>query len=71
MTEPIGVQSNAASTLFNLSGYRVIAVGKEPSAGRYIDIEVTAAAQCPECDAAGTRVYSSRSQRVHDIRIAG
>jgi hypothetical protein len=33
MAERIGSPRDAASTLFNLPGYRVIAVGEEPTAG--------------------------------------
>ncbi len=40
MAERIGSPRDAASTLFNLPGYRVIAVGEEPSAGRWVDLEI-------------------------------
>ena len=40
MAERIGSPRDAASTLFNLPGYLVIAVGEEPSAGRWVDLEI-------------------------------
>ena len=71
MAEPIGSRRDAASALFNLSGYRVIAVGEEPIIGRWVDIEVSGRPFCPACGAAGSKVHSSRSQRVRDIPVAG
>ncbi|MDV7090994.1 ISL3 family transposase [Rhodococcus opacus] len=71
MAEPIGSRRDAASALFNLSGYRVIAVGEEPTIGRWVDIEVSGKPFCPACGAAGSKVHSSRSQRVRDIPVAG
>jgi len=57
--------------LFNLPGYRVIAVGEEPSAGRWVDLEIDGEHRCSGCGVPGVRVHLSRSQRVRDIPLAG
>jgi transposase len=71
MIERIGSPRDAASTLFNLPGYRVIAVGEEPAAGRWVDLEVDGQVQCSGCGIPGVRVHSTRLQRVRDIPVAG
>ncbi len=70
MAERIGSPRDAASTLLNLPGYRVIAVGEEPSAGRWVDLEIDGEPCCSGCGVAGVRVHSSRSQRIRDIPVA-
>lgn len=67
MAEPIGSQRDAASMLFNLPGYRVIAVNEEPRVGRWVDIEVDHPPVCPHCASEPSRVHSRRCQRVRDI----
>jgi len=71
MAERIGSPRDAASTLFNLPGYRVIAVGEEPSAGRWVDLEIEGEPCCSVCGVPGVRVHSSRSQRIRDIPVGG
>jgi len=71
MAERIGSPRDAASTLFNLPGYRVIAVGEEPSAGRWVDLEIDGEPRCSGCGVIGVRVHSSRSQRIRDIPVGG
>ena len=71
MAERIGSPRDAASTLFNLPGYLVIAVGEEPSAGRWVDLEIEGEPHCSGCGVRGVRVHSSRSQRVRDIPVGG
>jgi transposase len=71
MAERIGSPRDAVSTLFNLPGYRVIAVGEEPSAGRWVDLEIEGEPRCSGCGVPGVRVHSSRSQRIRDIPVGG
>jgi transposase len=71
MAERIGSPRDAASTLFNLPGYLVIAVGEEPSAGRWVDLEIEGEPHCSGCGVRGVRVHSSRSQRVRDVPVGG
>ncbi len=71
MAERIGSPRDAASTLFNLPGYRVIAVGEVPSAGWWVDLEIEGEPRCSGCWVPGVRVHSSRSQRIRDIPLAG
>lgn len=60
MVERVGSPRDAASTLFNLPGYRVIAVGEELAAGRWVDLEVDGQVQRSGCGIPGVRVYSTR-----------
>jgi hypothetical protein len=53
MAERIGSPRDAASTLFNLPGYLVIAVGEEPSAGRWVDLEIEGEPHCSGCGVRG------------------
>jgi len=49
----------------------VIAVGEEPSAGRWVDLQIEGEPCCSGCGVPGVRVHSTRSQCVRDIPLAG
>jgi len=61
MAERIGSPRDAVSTLFNLPRYRVIAVGEEPSAGRWVDLEIEQG--CPGSAATSTNAPAPRAPR--------
>lgn len=62
---------DAATTIFNLSDYRVVSAGDEDGASRRVVIESIEPPGCPECGVIAVRVHSRRRQRVRDIPIAG
>jgi transposase len=69
--EPTGWQRDAASVLFNLPGYRVIA-GTDGQDGRRVVIESVAVEQaCPSCGVLTARVHQWTLQRVRDVPVAG
>jgi len=55
IAERIGSPRDAASTLFNLPGYRVIAVGEVGSAGWWVDLEIEGEHRCSGCGVSGVR----------------
>ena len=71
MSEPTVSQRDAASTLFNLSDYRVIDALDLPNGGRRVEVEATSPPGCPACGVVSVRVHSRRRQRVRDIPVAG
>ena len=71
MFEPTGSQRDAASTIFNLSDYRVIDALEVPRAARQVEVESTSPPGCPTCGVISIRVHSRRRQRIRDIPVAG
>ena len=71
MFEPTGSQRDAASTIFNLSDYRVIDAFDVPGTVRRVEIESTSPPGCPACGVIAVRVHSRRRQRIRDIPVAG
>lgn len=71
MFEPTGSQRDAASTIFNLSDYRVIGAIEVPGAARRVEVESTSAPGCPTCGVISSRVHSRRRQRIRDVPVAG
>jgi transposase len=71
MDEPTGSQRDAASTIFNLPDYRVIAALDVPEGGRRVEVEMTSPPGCPRCGVVSVRVHSRRRQRVRDVPLAG
>ncbi|WP_258067299.1 transposase family protein [Arthrobacter sp. GMC3] len=71
MTEPTLVHPDAATTIFNLDDYRVLATQILSFGQRRIHIESTVESGCPGCGVIGTRRHSGRQQRVRDIPVAG
>jgi len=69
--EPTGSQRDAASTLLNLSDYRVIDVLDLPDGARRVEVEATSPPGCPVCGVISIRVHSRRRQRIRDIPVAG
>jgi transposase len=69
--EPTGSQRDAASTLFNLSDYRVIDAFEVPGCARRVQAESTSPPGCPVCGVISTRVHSRRRQRIRDVPVAG
>lgn len=71
MNEPTGFQRDAASTIFNLSDYRVLEAANLPGGGRRIVVEATSPPGCPGCGVIAEKVHSRRRQRVRDVPVAG
>lgn len=71
MNEPTGSRRDAASTIFNLPGYRVIDAVDLPDDGRRITVEATDPPGCTACGVIATRVHSRRRQYLRDIPVAG
>ena len=71
MFEPTGSQRDAASTIFNLSDYRVINALDVPGRVRRVEVESTSPPGCPACGVISIRVHSRRRQRVRDVPVAG
>jgi transposase len=70
--EPTGSRRDAASVIFNLPGYRVIAAVDLPLGGRRIKVQpVDLDHGCPDCGVVSARVHSWTVQRVRDISHAG
>jgi transposase len=65
------VHPDAATTIFNLDDYRVLATQTLSFGQRRIHIESTVESGCPGCGVIGTRRHSGRQQRVRDIPVAG
>ena len=71
MFEPTGSQRDAASTIFNLSDYRVISALDVPGQARRVEVESTSPPGCPTCGVISVRVHSRRRQLVRDVPVAG
>jgi len=71
VSEPTVSQRDAASTLFNLPGYRVIDAIDTASGGRRVLIVSTEPPGCPACGVISTRVHQRTRQRVRDVPVAG
>ena len=71
MSEPTVSQRDAASTLFNLPGYRVIDAVDTAGGGRRVLIVSTEPPGCPACGVISTRVHQRIRQRVRDVPVAG
>lgn len=71
MFEPTGSQRDAASTIFNLSDYRVIDAFEVPGRSRRVEVESTSPPGCPACGVISVRVHSRRRQRIRDVPLAG
>ncbi len=69
MFEPTGSRRDAASTIFNLSGYCVIDAVDLPDGGRQVLVESMAPPGCPSCGVVAGRVHSRRRQRVRDVPV--
>jgi len=69
--EPTGSQRDAASTIFNLSDYRVIDAFEVPGRARRVEVESTSPPGCPACGVISVRVHSRRRQRIRDVPVAG
>ena len=72
MTEPTGSLRDAASVLFNLPDYRVVAAVDVPGGGRQVVVEpVGDEAGCPGCGVLTGRVHQRRQQRLRDVPTGG
>ncbi|TAP38043.1 ISL3 family transposase [Arthrobacter sp. S39] len=71
MTEPTGVASDAATSIFNLPDYRVISATVLDDGSRRIMIETDQPPGCPTCGVVATRRKERRVQRIRDIPVAG
>jgi transposase len=69
--EPTGSRRDAASTIFNLPGYRVIDAVELPDGQRQVVVESTAPPGCPVCGVISVRVHSRRRQMVRDVPVGG
>jgi transposase len=69
--EPTGSQRDAASTIFNLSDYRVIDALEVAGHARRVEVESTSPPGCPTCGVVSVRVHSRRRQRIRDVPVAG
>jgi len=65
------VPPDAATTIFNLDDYRVMATQTLSFGQRRIHIESVVESGCPGCGVIGTRRHSGRQQRVRYIPVAG
>ena len=71
MNEPTGSRRDAASTIFDLPGYRVTDAVDLPDGGRRVVVESTDPPGCTACGVIAVRVHSRRLQRLRDIPVAG
>ncbi len=68
----MGRQRDAASVIFNLSGYRVIGAVDLPLGGRRVKVQpIDRDGGCPDCEVVSTRVHAWVEQRVRDVPHAG
>jgi transposase len=67
-----GWPRDAASVLFDLPGYRVVAAVDLPDGRREVTIEAVAAEEgCPDCGVISDRVHQRMRQRLRDVPVAG
>lgn len=71
MNQPTGSQRDAASTVFNRPGYRVIEATDLPEGGRSVTVESNDPPGCTTFGVIAARVHSRRLQRPGDIPVAG
>ncbi|UYY80399.1 transposase [Arthrobacter sp. YA7-1] len=71
MNEPTGVAADAATSIFNLPGYRVISTSLSPDGGRRVIVETDQPPGCPTCGVVASRRKERRFQRIRDIPVAG
>ena len=72
MIEPTCSQRDAASVLFNLSGYRVVQAVDGPLGIRKVVVEsLDREGACPSCRVLTGRVHQWTLQRVRDVPVAG
>jgi len=73
--EPTGSRRDAASTIFNLSDYRVIDALEVPGHARRVEVEATSPPGCPVCGVISTPTTVSRPNRApgtpHERAYAG
>ena len=68
----VDAASDAASVLFNLPEYRVLAVTRDERGGREVFIEtLVSEAGCPSCGVVTARVHQRTMQRVRDVPFDG
>ncbi|GAA1751247.1 helix-turn-helix domain-containing protein [Nostocoides vanveenii] len=68
----VDAASDAASVLFNLPEYRVLAVTRDERGGREVFIEtLVSEAGCPSCGVVTARVDQRTMQRVRDVPFDG
>ena len=72
MIEATCSRRDAASVLFNLSGYRVIEAVDSPLGVRRVLVESTdPEGGCPSCGVLTSRVHQRTLQRLWDVPVAG
>lgn len=72
MDNATGSPRDAASVLFDLSGYRVVRAMDLPAGGREVVIaSVEVEAACPACGVLSGRVHQRTRQRLRDVPVAG
>lgn len=72
MNEPTGLPREAASVIFNLPGYHVVAAVDLPLGGRRVVVRADEiSAGCPGCGVVSSRVHAWSRQRVKDVPVAG
>jgi transposase len=71
MIKTTGSRRDAASTLFNLPGFRVVDAVDDDAGGRGVLVESLVPPGCPTCGVVATRVHSRREQVVRDVPVAG
>jgi transposase len=70
--EPTCSQRDAASVLFNLSGYRVVEAVDGPLGIRKVVVEsLDVEGGCPSCGVLSARVHQRTLQRVRDVPVGG
>ncbi|WP_227878815.1 transposase family protein [Arthrobacter dokdonensis] len=65
------MDSDAATSIFNLPDYRVISATVLDDGSRRIIIETDQPPGCPTCGVVATRRKERRVQRIRDIPVAG
>ena len=72
MIEPTCSQRDAASVLFNLSGYRVVEAVDGPLGVRKVVVEsLDREGGCPSCGVLTGQVHQRTLQRVRDVQVGG
>jgi len=72
VSEPTWPQRDAASLIFNLPGYSVVAAVDLPLGGRRVTVRAEHQDEgCPDCGVISRRVHAWVSQRVKDIPAGG
>ncbi|TYC95860.1 ISL3 family transposase [Arthrobacter echini] len=71
MSKPTLAAIDAATTIFNLPGYRVLDAASMASGRRRVTVESVDPPGCPGCGAVASRLKERRLQRVRDIPVGG